>query len=283
MCLCSLLLCASSPPPPAPLLERVSSGNATVAVHALKLDWGAPARMVYDCVGNRPLTHSRRFLERAAAAARGRLPAACRLPPPAGAPTALRLCVSLFATTQDATTDRSFHLTVAPTGLGLECVSVHGCVAGLAELAAAAGEGCAVGGAPLVLSAHYALRVVTLGTKPAAGLDALRASVAAQGSVLVVQGMHDPKPVGHLTGLFGLKLYYAAALYRRLAAQHPADLVMFVDAYDVLLLGPPGDVAAGYQRAVAAAADKPWPPGAQTPVLFSAERYIWPDRFKADL
>lgn len=126
---------------------------------------------------------------------------------------------------------------------------------------------------------------VTVATRPKFGLQALRTTAAWHGDNLKELGMGDPRFIRWGYG-FGVKLEAAREEFRLMNGD---DIVLFTDAYDVLLVASQVDLRAAFVTAVARAMllEPNDPSGvvpARTPtVVFSTEVFCWPDDFKATL
>ena len=117
------------------------------------------------------------------------------------------------------------------------------------------------------------LHVVTVATD-AKNAQLLRAVAHAAVRGVRVSVLESPAgSVGHGVG-FGLRLRLVSAF---LDAQPAGDVLLFVDAYDVLIFGTPQQLLGAYDEALAAYGA---PPGG---ALFSSERSCWPDKGVAPL
>ena len=101
---------------------------------------------------------------------------------------------------------------------------------------------------------------LTVSNKPHPGLDALLLSAKHFSLKSRVLGMGSTIPIGHQTGGFGLKLQL---LKQELELLPPEELVLFTDAYDVIVQQSLDSVEA-------------WLKANPKKVLFAAERTKWP-------
>ena len=126
---------------------------------------------------------------------------------------------------------------------------------------------------------------ISLCSRPHPKFALLQESAAWHGDAVVPLGMGDQRFQRWGWG-FGVKLVHVQEYVGRLP---PDDLVMFTDAFDVLMMGSQADVRAAYFRAVELAmlrerVDPAVPPGAPPRVpsiVFSTEFYCWPDSDRA--
>ena len=103
---------------------------------------------------------------------------------------------------------------------------------------------------------------ITVSNKPHPGLDALLVSCKKFEFETRVLGMGSKTPIGHKTGGFGLKL---ELLKKELELLPPEQLVLFTDAYDVIVQHSLAELEQWFQDAENT-----------NTVLFAAESSKWP-------
>jgi hypothetical protein len=111
---------------------------------------------------------------------------------------------------------------------------------------------------PTALGGGRRLHHITVATHGDEGLARLARSASWHGNGVRVLGVGDPRLQQWGVG-FGVKVENFIAYARSVP---PGDLVLFTDAYDVVMWGSHADVAAGYDAAVAAAAAEERDPAA---------------------
>lgn len=113
---------------------------------------------------------------------------------------------------------------------------------------------------------------VTIATIPTRELGFMLASARQQGIDVMTLAMGDPRlkmqyPRQYAVKIWELRDWLKRALQRKLLKRD--DMVVFTDAYDVLYKGDTNDIMNRWREAGA------------PDLLFSAERYCWPDKDKA--
>ena len=129
-------------------------------------------------------------------------------------------------------------------------------------------------GGRLPTLSNVTTHLLTVANKEDRGLGLLRLTSSAFGWALIVLGMGDAR-IGHKgwgTG-FGLKIRYQQ---QYAASLPPDDLLIFVDAFDVLAFGGRQAAVEGYLRACARAVTRENTTHRAPAVLFSAEKWCWP-------
>ena len=123
-------------------------------------------------------------------------------------------------------------------------------------------------------------RHISLCTIPSPALENLKESARWHGDEVTILGMGDPRFTRWGVG-FGVKI---ELVQQFVAAQPPDTLVMFTDAFDVLLMAGQSDIRTAYIGAIRAAMARESDParaGRIPTIVFSTERYSWPDAARA--
>ena len=172
---------------------------------------------------------------------------------------------------------RSFRVVAIVAALG--AAIAHGFAAGVRERhnlpVRPLPTGSAVLDRPSTLPDGRRVHHMTVATHPDQGVERFLRSASWHGASVAVLGAGDSRLVGWGAGL-GVKVEY---MLEFVSALQPDDLVLFTDAYDVLMLRGHGDVVRGYDKAVARRQSDPDPSGGNRAptLLIGAERQCSPD------